>query len=72
LGKREDNDVVFSDDGRVRWTKREGIFTQDLSSKSALATYRGNIVLSGSLENADLTSKLADKYSAGGLYRRYY
>nr|AQS34590.1 hypothetical protein [uncultured archaeon] len=64
LGKREDNDVVFSDDGRVRWTKREGIFTQDLSSKSALATYRGNIVLSGSLENADLTSKLADKYSA--------
>ena len=63
LGKKEESGVVFSEDGRIRQTKREGIISEILSSKSALATHRGNIVLSGSLENADLVSQIAERYA---------
>ena len=63
LGSREENEVIFSNDNRIRQTKREGLVTGVLNSKSDLAKNRLVITLSGSLKNADLTSQIANNYA---------
>jgi len=59
LGGREESGVVYSNNGAIRRTKREGIVTEVLTPLK-LSTNRMNILISGGLENADLVSQIAD------------
>ena len=59
--RREEGGVMFSDDGRVRFTSLDKIIFGEQTDKT-LATNPGNIVFSGSSENAELNAESAGKY----------
>ncbi len=58
---REEGGVIFSDDGRVRFTPLDKIIFGEQTART-LARNPGNIVLSGSLENAELNARSARRY----------
>ena len=61
LGKREERRVIFSADGRVRFTPFDKIIFGKQEIRT-LARNPGNIVFSGSLENAELNAEIAKRY----------
>jgi len=61
LGKKKKKGVVFSDAGDVRFTPLDKVRLGEQTA-SRLAKNPGNIVFSGSVENAELNAKTAELY----------
>ncbi len=61
LGSHEEKGVVFSDDGRVRFTPE---FRRGILNPSELAKNSGIIAITGSLENAEKTAEVSILYKS--------
>lgn len=66
LGSHEENGVVFSDDGLVRFTPCE--FKVRILNHSELAKNSGVIALTGSLENAEKTAEVSILYKSNPFF----
>lgn len=66
LGKNQEGDVTFSDDGSLRFTPYS--FKRDSQTASALAKNSGVIAFAGSLEGAEMLAKSSKYHYNQNLY----